>query len=92
MDKEERMEEMKRYNIPDHTVGSLTLWIHNALEPGSFLKAVICNDLLGAFIYADDVNKKHIGDIISYMYNRAPMNCWRSKENYMSWEGLDNEG
>lgn len=92
MTKEERRWDMLEKGIPVNTVEGIIDWIHHGVSPGSFLQAVFCNNLLGTFIHADEANNKHVGDIVSYMYNYAPMGCWGSKENYMSWEGLDNEG
>ena len=42
--------------IPEYMIGSLRRYIENGIEPGSFLSAVLCNDLRGACECADDTN------------------------------------
>lgn len=55
------------------------------LGNGSFLEAVVCNDLKGACTRADDTNKYMIWHIVGWFYNHAPFNCWGSKERYKEW-------
>lgn len=68
------------YNIPDHTKGSIERYVLNRYAPGSFLTAVLANDLFGATGRADDMNIVALKDICSWIHNRAPRDCWGSYE------------
>lgn len=72
--------------IPEHNIEGLKLWIERGIEPGSFLSAVLCNDLKEACAYADHINLHHIWDIVFYLWNYAPGNCWGSPEAFQQWK------
>ena len=55
-------------------------WIEHGTKPGSFLYAVIVNDLSQAFARADEGNRDRMFQIVSWWYNQAP--CW-------SWGSID---
>lgn len=74
------------YNVPSHTQGALERYIVHGIEPGGFLTAVLCNDLMGAMSRADIDNKRAIHDICSWIYNEAPSSChgsYEKMENYI---------
>jgi hypothetical protein len=71
--------------VPPHTRDGIINWIEHGIEPGAFLKAVICNNLKEAFGRADDINIVHLKSIVSWFYNHAPSDCWGSPENYEHW-------
>lgn len=71
--------------IPEHMRGGLRLYIEEGIEPGSFLTAVLCNDLRGAVGKADHINIHRIVEWMQFLYNHAPAGCWGSKENYEAW-------
>lgn len=71
--------------IPEHMIGGLRRYIENGIEPGSFLEAVLCNDLKGAVGRADQTNKHRLHDYIMFLYNFAPSSCWGSPEKYTAW-------
>lgn len=84
----------KSYNgfkIPEYMHTGLHLWIEEGLQPGSFLKAVLCNDLENAVGRADEENLKNLPAYIYFLYNFAPSHCWGSEENFETWKGLKGE-
>jgi hypothetical protein len=76
------------YNIPEHMWDALKLWITDAIEPGSFLTAVLCNDLKEAIGRADDVNINHLKDFVRFLYWEVPSACWGSIEKVQAWRGI----
>lgn len=73
------------YNIPATTLDGITLYITRGIAPGHFLTAVIENDLLGAISRADTANLEALSRIVSFFYDQAPHNCWRSRDNMNKW-------
>lgn len=50
-----------------------------------FFEAVLCNDLVKAWIYADDDNKKAIGGWARFLYQHMPSPAWGSREKIREW-------
>ena len=71
--------------IPEHIRPGVELWISRGVPPGSFLSAVICNDLSGAIGRADSINGERLRDIVSFFYMEAPSPCWGSPEKAQAW-------
>lgn len=71
--------------IPPHMIGGLRRYIEDGIPPGSFLTAVLSNDLRGACERADDENRHCLFDYVSFLYNHAPTGSWGSKENFGAW-------
>lgn len=72
-------------SIPADMAPSLEAWIQNGEMPGSFLSAVLCNDLLNAVGHADAVNLPALPAYVGYLYNEAPGPCWGSPEKVAAW-------
>lgn len=53
--------------------------------PGSFVTAIISNDLRGAFQAADGVNVHLIGAYVAWMYWNAPSDSWGSRDRMYAW-------
>lgn len=75
---------------PDITVGiaiinSLDRYVEHRIPTGSFLQAVLENNLTGAFSRADSENKANIGSIVAVCYDCLPHPCWGSKEKVENW-------
>ena len=75
----------QEFYIPEYMEGGIKLYITKGIPPGSFLTAIICNDLIGAIAQADDVNIHNIPAFVAWFYNEAPTNCWGSKEKMIKW-------
>jgi hypothetical protein len=71
--------------IPAHMRERLRLYICHRIEPGSFLSAVLSNNLTESFGRADYVNRDQLFNYVTFLYNYAPSECWGSKEKYQAW-------
>ena len=78
-------ESNKRQVIPKYTREALERYVQHQIPPGSFLIAVLSNDLKESFRCADDVNIANIFAIVKYIYNEVPMSAWGSRENVRYW-------
>lgn len=67
------------YNIPQHTKDALERYFLHGLKPGSFLTLCLRGDIR-AILQADGANTVCFKDIVSFLYNCAPMTSWGSKE------------
>ena len=71
--------------IPFYMLGAVKRYILQGIPPGSFLTAVISNDLREAFARADDENAAAMQGWVRFFYNYAPSGCWGSPERYSNW-------
>ena len=71
--------------IPEHCREGMKRYIEQGIAPGSFLTAVLSNDLVGAFIKADDINALRMRDYCDFLYNEIPMPAWGSRLNVKTW-------
>lgn len=55
-------------------------YIENAVPPGSFLLAVLRNDLRAAVAVADSMSLIALPDLVRWLYNDAPRGCSGSPE------------
>jgi hypothetical protein len=60
-------------------------WVADACPMGSFINAVLENDLAQALGRADEDARENLHDIVKYLYNQAPSSCWGSKEKVNQW-------
>ena len=79
------MKKMNNYDMTLQCKMDLDLYIKKGIQPGGFLTAVICNDLMSAVGHADAWNIKIIPEYVKYLYNEAPGNCWGSTEAMQTW-------
>lgn len=73
------------FYIPERMMGGIRRYVDHGIKPGSFLTAVICNDLVGAAGTADDENIQSLPAYANYFYNEVPGNVWGSKEKMDAW-------
>jgi hypothetical protein len=71
--------------VPEHTRGALERYVVDGLPPGSFLSAVLTNDLVEAVGRADDQNLAALVDIVRLIYNYIPGSSWHSEEAMVEW-------
>lgn len=71
--------------IPLHMQDGLALWINYGIPPGSFLMAVLENNLMEAFRSADQINRHHLFQYANFLYNFAPSSCHGSPEKVRDW-------
>ena len=76
---------MIRYKIPNHMVEGLDSYINHRLKQGSFLHAVLCNDLMEAVKRADADNMAALPAYANFLHNYAPPECYGSVEEVEAW-------
>jgi len=74
--------------LPIHMREATRRYIEQGILPGSFLRAVITNDLAGAFRTADDINLPLISIWVKFFYNEAPVTCYGSPAAMTRWHEL----
>lgn len=73
------------YPINDYIFGALERYLNHGIMPGSFMTAVLENNLMEAFGRADHFNTANMKNIISYVYHHVPSNAWGSKEKVIEY-------
>ena len=81
----------KRYEVdysmlPEHMRDGAEDYVERGIQPGHFLLAVLCNNLVDAVGYADTANRDAIATWGSWLHNEAPAKCWGSKEAVRAWQ------
>ena len=61
--------------LPEHMRDGMKRYIERGIEGGSFMTAVLCNDLMGALGKADEINRDRLWDYGNFLYNEAPSSC-----------------
>lgn len=75
----------KEYELTKILYESLKLYVEHGIRPGSFLQAVLENDLEGACNRADMQNRKILWTIVNYIYNEIPWGAWHSSMAVNEW-------
>lgn len=71
---------------------TLKRYVEDRCPTGGFLHAVLSNDLTEACARADMYNQVRLVEIVTYIYNDLPGNCWGSPEKVDKWlDGKENE-
>ena len=77
---------MLKYELlPDHCRDGMRLYVEFGIMPGSFLTAVLENNLVEAFACADEENIHRMFDYASFLYNEMPRNAWGSPKTVQDW-------
>lgn len=76
------------YDVDANNAGALANWIVHGIPGGGFLHAVLTNDLTEAFSRADMTSRASLFNIVQFLYNAAPRDCWQTTENVANWQGL----
>jgi len=63
-------------HLTQNDTGAIKRYIQQGVRPGSFLTAVINNDLHSACECADNINIRIIPAYVAYLYNYAPSGSW----------------
>ena len=71
--------------LPSHKVKPMLSYVFQGVRTGGFLRAVLVNDLRGAFERADSINVRYMYAYVDFLYNWAPAECWGSEEAYEEW-------
>ena len=72
-------------NVPAHLRAGLARYLVGHLHTGSFLHAVLTNNLRGAVFAADDDSLVGLLPIMRFLYNDAPADSWGSPDAVNRW-------
>ena len=73
--------------IPESLHIGVVSWVVFGILPGSFLQAVIKDNLSDAVFKADAINLLRIRDFVTFFHNYAPGPCF-GKMAWKEWKGL----
>lgn len=71
--------------LPGHMRGAMQRYVEDKLPPGSFLEAVLANDLCGACMRADSTNIGCLQDYAAWLKFHAPRQLWGSYQKVDDW-------
>lgn len=71
--------------LPGYCRQSLIDYLRYGLPPGSFLQAVLSNDLREACRRADEESRYALFDFVFVLYNHAPLDAWGSATEVKAW-------
>ncbi len=71
--------------VPPHLVAALQRYAEHRIPTGSFLRAVLENDLSGAVARADEESLRALPNIVSYVHWELPGPCWGSPATVSEW-------
>jgi len=71
--------------IPEYMHAGIERYIVQRIKPGSFLTAVLSNDLRKAVEQADGLNITLLPDYVKFFYNYTPSGCWGSAAKVEEW-------
>lgn len=71
--------------IPDYLRPGVLRYIEQGITPGSFIGAIICNDLQATIATADPGSLIYIPTIAKWFFNHAPFTCHGNESKYHGW-------
>lgn len=76
---------LQTYGVPDHLQDGLILYLVYHKRPGSFLAAVLANDLAGALGKADDRSLAGLQSLTRFLFHHCPARAWGSLPAVRAW-------
>lgn len=71
--------------IPEHMHDGIRAYVETGRPTGSFLTAVLRNDLFSAAERADGKNKRLLYEWVKFLYSYAPSECWGNPHRVDDW-------
>jgi hypothetical protein len=71
--------------VPEHNWDGLVRYVTVGCPVGSFLTAVLENNLMESFERADEENRAALFNLCSFVYGDVPAPCHGSPENVRAW-------
>lgn len=72
-------------DVPELLQGGLARYLEHGCPPGSFLRAVLSNDMRGALLKGDQDSLHSLRGIVTWLHNAAPEGCWGSEAAMTTW-------
>lgn len=86
------MKDIDYSELPTHMQEGFKRYIEQRVPMGSFGMAVLSNNLREALGRADAVNRRRLFDIVAWLWQYAPANCWGSPEVVRAWLAPKQQG
>lgn len=77
--------DMSMSGVPPHLQDGLRRYIERGIPPGHFLMAVLEHDLFESMARADEASRAGLFELVSYIYNHAPMGCHGDRRRVEAW-------
>jgi hypothetical protein len=71
--------------LPQGLQNGMVMWIEHGVYPGSFLTAVLANNLTEAVFCADQFNYPRLREIVSWIHEHAPVLCYGDPDRMFLW-------
>ncbi len=71
--------------IPPLVKDAIDRYVEHRHTPGRFVRRVLCNDLTGAVLHADEDSLAALLEIVRYAFNKIPYSYWGSAEKVAAW-------
>lgn len=75
----------REFRIPEYKADGIERYLDHGINPGSFLRAVLENNLKEAVGCADEENLRNLPAFVSYFYNEVPKASWGSPAEVEAW-------
>lgn len=72
-------------DVPEYLRGGLVRYLSDGILPGSFLQAVLCNDLTQACVRADPFALAGLAALAEFLIHYAPVIAWGSRARVLAW-------
>lgn len=73
------------YAVPDALTPGIVRYLHERIEPGGFLMAVLKNDLMEAAVRGDDRSIECLPGLARFLLNEAPVRSYGTPEKVAKW-------
>ena len=71
--------------LPEHMQDGARRYVEQHLMPGMFLRCVLANDFVNAFLYADPENELNLHLWAKWVSEEAPLDSWGSYNKVLEW-------
>lgn len=75
----------RKAGVPPHLVDGFVRYVVDGIRPGSFLQAIITNNLRQAVATADPESLASLPQIVTFMLWDVPDDCWGSQSLMADW-------
>lgn len=80
--------ELAMGDLPAQSAEAARKYIVERVRPGGFLLALFSNQLVEAYLRADELNLAAMPAWVKFLTNEAPFTCWGSPQKVQDWLSL----
>jgi len=71
--------------IPEHMHKGVMNYVFDRIEPGSFLRAILENNLVRSAERADHINREALWEWSCFLVEALPVSAWGSEKRVQQW-------